>query len=66
MTDESVTRCDSCDWVKEAHDTEEHDRCPACDFMDRHLEQWSQNRWHPREELSWYEFYLECEKLKGK
>lgn len=56
MSDIILAQCLECNWIAEAEEFEEC--CPNCEAIERYI--------GSEREISWYDFWRQCEELKGK
>ena len=56
MTDIILAQCLECNWIAEAEEFQEC--CPNCEAIERYI--------GSEREISWYDFWRQCEELKGK
>lgn len=57
--------CSECGYIQPLDEYDAKEPCVGCRALDDYLENYGQRRWEEGQQ-SWYEFWQECERIKGK
>jgi hypothetical protein len=61
-----IVKCSECGYEQPADEYDETEPCQGCKGLDEYLEGYGQQRWESQGSQDWFEFWQECERIKGK